>query len=272
MARLAALLALLFVGVVAREASAVSSGCLPTSLPSTPGAPSFVLTVVSSNPFSPQTGQLELWRDGCQDSDEVVLMVRATALTVNPFLCGTEFFIVQGGIQYYPEFLQTLTSRDWCGTVPSSPTTFVLGVRTPLSVLFDTTKAFTLTYFGGFPNVTLHVPAAGPPPPAITLHTLGCITCHPGDTLGSEIHATNPGGPLLVELKTGARLPDGSVVTILGRHAEEVLAAGTSVIPIFAGFVVPPGIPAGMYTLEAAILEPELGVVLSRSRVTVAVP
>jgi len=70
---------------------------------------------------------------------------------------------------------------------------------------------------------------------------------------------------MLVELKTGARLPDGSAVTILERHEEEMIPTGVTVIPLFADLVLPAGIPAGAYAIEAALLEPTLGVTLSRS-------
>ena len=66
---------------------------------------------------------------------------------------------------------------------------------------------------------------------------------------------------MVVELKTGARLPDGSTVTILGRYVQRTLGAGvTEIIPLFSGFVLPPGFPTGAYTIEAALLEPDLGV------------
>ena len=103
--------------------------------------------------------------------------------------------------------------------------------------------------------------------PTLAIHALGCTTCHPGETLGFEVHITNPGGPMLVELKTGARLPDRSTVTILERHEEETIPPGVTVIPLFAGLVLPAGIPAGTYAIEAALLEPALGVTLSRSSV-----
>ena len=70
-----------------------------------------------------------------------------------------------------------------------------------------------------------------------------------------------------MELKTGARLPDGSAVTILERHEEEMIPSGVTVIPLFAGFVLPAGIAAGTYAIEAALIEPVLGVTLSRSSV-----
>jgi hypothetical protein len=68
-------------------------------------------------------------------------------------------------------------------------------------------------------------------------------------------------------LKTGARLPDGSAPTIPGRYVEEVIGSGATVIPLFAGFVLPPELPAGAYPIEAALFEPRRGVTISRHSV-----
>ena len=82
---------------------------------------------------------------------------------------------------------------------------------------------------GGAPLTSVQIPGLSdfpppPPPPVVTLtvHPLGCTTCRPGQVLGFELQVSNSGAPMLVELKTGARLPDGSVAGILGRHEEEV--------------------------------------------------
>jgi hypothetical protein len=69
-----------------------------------------------------------------------------------------------------------------------------------------------------------------------------------------------------VELKTGARLPGGAVISILGRHEEELLPSGTTVIPLLS-LPLPAGVPLGTYTIEAALLEPEFGVTISRHSV-----
>lgn len=78
----------------------------------------------------------------------------------------------------------------------------------------------------------------------------------------------HPGPPILVELKTGARLPDGSAVTLLGRYVEE--PSGVTVIPLFAGVPLPDGFAAGTYAVEAALLELELGAHISRHSVPLA--
>ena len=64
-----------------------------------------------------------------------------------------------------------------------------------------------------------------------------------------------------MELKTGARLPDGSVVPI--QDEEGVLPTGVTVIPVFTGFVLPGAVPAGIYAIEAEILDATLGVTIS---------
>lgn len=88
-----------------------------------------------------------------------------------------------------------------------------------------------------------------------------------GHGLGFALHVANPGPPVLVELKTGARLPDGSIVTILGRHAEGVIGSGVTVIPLVPRFVPPAAPPPGTYVTEAAVLEADLGVTISRHSV-----
>ena len=98
-------------------------------------------------------------------------------------------------------------------------------------------------------------------PPSLTVQALGCTTCHPGNTVGFQVEIINPGPPILVELKTGARLPDGSVVPI--QDEEGVLPTGVTVIPVFTGLVLPAAVPPGIYAIEAEILDATLGVTIS---------
>lgn len=117
--------------------------------------------------------------------------------------------------------------------------------------------------------MTINVPAGSvqpPGPPTLLVVATGCTTCHAGNPLALELHVTNPGAPMLVELKTGARLPGGAVISILGRHEEELLPSGTTVIPLLS-LPLPAGVPLGTYTIEAALLEPEFGVTISRHSV-----
>ena len=117
----------------------------------------------------------------------------------------------------------------------------------------------------------ISVPEALPPIDTLSVAVvaLGCTSCGPRSTLGFEVSVFNPGAPVRVELKTGVRLPDGQVVSLRGRHEEVLLPNGVTVIPLFSGLVLPEGIPQGFYMFEAALLEPELGVTLSRGGVEV---
>ena len=64
-----------------------------------------------------------------------------------------------------------------------------------------------------------------------------------------------------MELKTGARLPNGSLVPI--QDEEGVLPTGVTVIPVFTGFVLPAAVPPGIYAIEAEILDATLGGTIS---------
>ena len=128
--------------------------------------------------------------------------------------------------------------------------------------------ALTVPFTAGPTPSAQMISAPEAPPPTDTLGVavvaLGCTSCRPRHTLGFEVSVFNPGAPLLVELKTGVRLPDGQIVSLRGRHEEVLLPNGVTVIPLFSGFVLPEGIPPGFYVFEAALLEPVLGVTLSR--------
>lgn len=75
---------------------------------------------------------------------------------------------------------------------------------------------------------------------------------------------------MVAEMKTGVRLPDGTVAfSLLGRHREVLLADGQTVdVVLLANAPLPGGLPTIDVGIEAAILEPELGGTISRSTVT----
>jgi hypothetical protein len=259
MTRLLAALAIVSTVLFATPTFAAIQACLPNPLPP-PTAPVFSRDVQR---FSEQM-HLDVWRVPCDGS--FALLMKVTPLTPAPILCELDFSILQGGAPF-AFALADASSSEFCAQL-LAPRTFSLvpklpafDVAAPLTILFD-----TLSGMSRF--VALDVPAAVPPP-TVTVLALGCTTCHPGDTLGFEVRIDNPGGQMVVELKTGARLPDGSVVTILGRFVQKTLAPGaTEVISLLSGFVLPAGIfPTGDYTIEAALLEPDLGVTISRHSV-----
>jgi hypothetical protein len=249
------------------DAYAPPATCFSTPLPATPIAPTFTLDIF----FVSDHARATIWRQNCQDgSGQAAILLRLTAVTAAPFVCSVDVLVIQNGIQRSGQIsTATAIPQSFCADL-FAPTTVVL--FTDVGQPFDPTAAFTLIY-DGIPQTSVEIPAAGPPPPpsttpaTLTVHALGCTTCGPGQTLGFEVHVTNPGPPMLVELKTGARLPGGIVVRILGRHEDEVIGSGVTVIPLFSGLVLPHGTPPGAYAIEAALLEPELGVTLSRHSV-----
>jgi hypothetical protein len=254
-------------------ADALTPTCLPSPLPATPTLPTYSLDMYFRLFGDHAVGTI--WRQPCEDgSGQVAVLIRLTPVTVNPSVCWLDIMVVQDGTQRSAALSTPTSNFYYCETL-TVPTTVVLVSIGTEAEGFDETAAFTLLY-NGLPVTAVEIPAAaGSPPPAgpptLTILSLGCIACRTGHGLGFALHVANPGPPVLVELKTGARLPDGSIVTILGRHAEEVIVPGVTVIPLVPRFVPPAAIPPGTYVIEAAILEPDLGVTISRHGVPLTV-
>ena len=70
---------------------------------------------------------------------------------------------------------------------------------------------------------------------------------------------------VLVEVKIGVRLPDGTSVNLLGnKHLEFVFSVGLdTTVPLF-NLPLPSGLLTGTWTLEGTLLGPDLGETLSR--------
>ena len=109
-----------------------------------------------------------------------------------------------------------------------------------------------------------------PPLPTVVVNATGCTDCGACAGVGFTAHVTNGGAAIAVELKTGIRLPDGSAVT-LGDYVQ-VLAGGSATdVVLIPPCVIPVGVPPGIYIVEAALLEPVLGINWTRSSVRVIV-
>ena len=104
-----------------------------------------------------------------------------------------------------------------------------------------------------------------PAPPTVAVLPTYCTTCHSGDMVGYEAHITNPGPAMLVELKGGVRFPDGVILGFVS--TEMTIPAGASVVPIIPTTSLPGNLPTVDLTVETALLEPKLGVTLSRHSV-----
>ena len=168
--------------------------------------------------------------------------------------------VIQGGRQ--PNTIEAKDRENksgYCNDI-YIPKSCVLAVEPSGGVSFNESQAFTLVGVGGPQSFQMEVPAFAPTP-SLIVQALGCTTCRPGDTLGFQVRIINPGPPMLVELETAARLPNGSAVTI---QDEGAAPHGVTVIQVFTGFVLPAGVPPGAYSIEATLLDPELDVIISQ--------
>jgi hypothetical protein len=271
MTKLRIVLALLVALVLPVAAEAVSDGCLPT--PTTTPVPPVVAQNISWGFGSPSDQlRFEIWRQACQDGSGVALLLRASPLSPGPgYFCDNNLAVLQGSHQF-----DTVQAKDlqnvsgYCNGL-YIPKTFLLEVEPSGGVLFDEARAFTLVGVDSPQSFQVAVPAAGttPPPPSLTVQATGCTTCHPGNTVGFQVEIINPGPPILVELKTGARLPNGSLVPI--QDEEGVLPTGVTVTPVFTGLVLPAAVPPGIYAIEAEILDATLGVTISEDSAALVV-
>ena len=247
MTKLRIVLALLVALVLPAAAEAVSDGCLPDPLPTTPTPPVVAENVTWGFGSPPDRLLFEIWRLACLDGSGVAAAAASVAAIAHPGILLRQQFggSLQGGpsVQYCRGEDLVRTGSGYCN-----------GIYMTRRRLLSTSShpAVSRSMSPGHSRWSasaVHKASRSrfPPPalrlPSLTVQALGCTTCHPGDTLGFQVRIVNPGPPILVELKTGARLPDGSVVTI--QDEEGVLPTGVTVIPVFTGFVLPAGVPPG---------------------------
>ena len=238
---------------------AAGTGCLPAPLPTTTTPPVFSRNVQRVSDQS----HFDVWRLPCPSGGSIVL-IRITPITSGPFICGPDFAIVQGGSQFQVKLTDQAETFSFCNNL-LVPRTFYLS---PSGVAYDPQQAFTLLYdtISGTPEFApLEIAAAGPQPPSppsVLVVATACTTCHSGQVVAYELHITNPGAPMLAELKGGARFPDGSILPLVNQGA--TLPSGASVLTLVPAQALPGGLPTIDLVIEAAILEPVLGVTLSR--------
>lgn len=259
---IAASLALVFVRPDGGSA-AVSPTCLPT-LPAMPGVPSVTLRVTDFD----EVIDLTLWRQPCADgSGEVALLMQATPVSSNAYLCSYRLLALQGGLQKSLRIRKgtPAEARSFCDSL-FGPTTVVVDEdfgEPP----FDEEGAFTLIW-RSFPASAFEIPAAlpQPPPPTVQVVLIGC-PCGPGTPATIKLVYTNPGPTQIVDLRFGARLPDGSAVGVLNDFL--TLPSGASEATLLEGPF--PSAPPGAYQLEAALLDSIFGVTHSRHTVALQV-
>jgi len=131
----------------------------------------------------------------------------------------------------------------------------------------DCTVRVTVSDSNGLSGVGSFTQAVTPVPrPSVTVVADACTTCHSGDTVAYHMAVTNPGAPLMVEVRGGARFPDGSVLPLM--TTVTTVPTGASTLPLVPSQALPAALPTIDLLVEAALLEPVLGVTLSRHHVT----
>jgi hypothetical protein len=237
-------------------ALAVSTSCLPFPLPTSPQSP---IVTMNIDPLASEHGQAQIWRQACEDGsgDMAVLMRITPTTTPTVFVCSISFTISQGGANLDTLVTNTPNGASQCGDITTA-TTFLLTQRFDPKT-FRERAPFTVSHSGS-PSSFAQVPA-----PTITILTQGCTVCSPGQVIGFRAHVTNAGAARPAEIRAGVRFPDGSIVPLF--EIDRPLGPGeTFDLVLIPDFVLPPGVaPPGAYVIEAAILEPALGLLWSRA-------
>ena len=238
------------------------TGCLAAPLPATPLPPVFSLNAQRGS----EQSHFDLWRQSCPGGGSIVLL-RVTPITPGPFICDLSFTLVQGTSQFDIILTDQNETFGFCDNL-FVPSTFYVAPDGPA---YDPQQAFTLAFDSvtGSPRfAALGVAAAGPlppPPPTITVVATACTTCHSGQIFGYTMTVNNTGPAMVAEIKAGARFPDGSILALVNMLT--TLPAGPIVLTLVPPQPLPAGLPTVDLLVEAAILEPLLGVTLSRHSV-----
>ena len=262
MTKLRIVLALLLALVLPVAAEAVTDGCLPL-LPTTP-TPPVVAENVSWGFGSPSDRlRFEIWRQPCLDGSGDALLLRASPLAPGPgYFCDSNLADPPRGpsVRYCRgEDLQN--PSGYCNGL-YIPKTFLLDVEPSGGVLFNESRAFTLVGVGSPESFQIAVPASGttPPPqphrPGPRLHDM---PPRRHARLPGRDHQSWPADPRGAE--------DGRAPTRwLGRDdpgrrggAPHRRDRDSAVHRLRA----PGSGPSGSLRIEAALLDPALGVTIS---------
>jgi hypothetical protein len=246
-----------------RVAHAIPATCLPPPLTDIPQPPVFTMDLVAP---SSEHGRLDVWRQACEDgSGEMAVLARVTPITPKVFVCSASLSITQGPGQIPGALSPTADGATALCDEVSAPTTFFVVPLPGLGNRYVERASFVLGYAGAALTYT-QVPA-----PFVTVFPTGCTSCVPGNVVGFAARVTNPGPATTVELKVGVRFPDGTPFELLDET--RALAAGsTTDLVLVPQFFLPPKVSPGVsMVVEAALLEPVLGLMWSRSSVRVTV-
>jgi hypothetical protein len=243
-------------------AGADGTGCLSPPLPAEPAPPIFGVNVQRGSEFS----HLDVWRQPCSGGGSMVLL-RVTPLTAGALTCDLSYKVVQGASQFDVVLTDQNNAFGFCDNL-FVPVTFYLAPNGPA---YDPAQPFTVVFdtVTASPRfVSLQVSGPGAPgraAPTITVVPTACTTCHSGQVVGYVMSFDNAGPAMMVEIKGGARLPDGTILALANTTA--TLPGGSSVMTLVPQQPLPLGLATLDLLVEAAILDPALGVTLSRHSV-----
>ncbi len=103
----------------------------------------------------------------------------------------------------------------------------------------------------------------------VELTLSGCTTCRTGDRLTVKARVNNlDTREAKVEVKVGLRKPDGTPSSLLGQYLELTLTPSLDATYTVYDAPLPATMQSGIWTFEAALLEPELGLTLNRAATT----
>ena len=153
-----------------------SPSCLPPStLPSAPVAGTESVTLAGAWTSS-ETYNAVFWRQAC-DTSTSYLYLRITPAVGNPFICGSSFQAIVGGIQRKVKLTQSLGSTSsFCADL-LVPSTFLVE-QWNFEPQYDVNAAITLVYSGVSTQATATLPAKGaqgPTPPPSTTGTVEAV-------------------------------------------------------------------------------------------------
>jgi hypothetical protein len=100
------------------------------------------------------------------------------------------------------------------------------------------------------------------PSPGVEIIAEGCSPCSTGDRATFVLDIVNPGPSRGVQIAALLRHPNGTTLPLPVHGQVVLLPAGPSSITL-VDFVVPGG-TAGVYLIEAALIDPQTGVTLAR--------
>jgi hypothetical protein len=130
---------LLFGSVTTLYGGQIPPTCFSGPLPTTPRAPVYQAVMGDSD----EQMLVELWRESCtDDSGRLVPLIRFTPQADPPFVCFSQFHVIQASIQYEVVLFTSSSGSTLCTTL-FAPTTVILG-QFSSQPPFDDLQSFTL--------------------------------------------------------------------------------------------------------------------------------